>query len=178
MEQTEKAFETLITYIKEASPTIEKRLDEIISDRIEQLACEISDALEDCKTPIEKLFAIPFYERVNESKLNFLADIFEVRNQAEILINDKKKYIVDFKVEFLKQENNTAHYFVIECDGHEFHEKTKEQVAKDKQRERDLMKSGYIVIRFSGSEIHESPTKCAREAIKIIEEFVIHKLRR
>jgi very-short-patch-repair endonuclease len=40
---------------------------------------------------------------------------------------------------------------VVECDGHDFHEKTKQQVTKDNRRERELQIAGWHVFRFSGS---------------------------
>lgn len=52
--------------------------------------------------------------------------------------------------------------FAIECDGHEWHEKTKEQVARDKLRDRRLVLDGITPIRFSGSEIHRDADACAR----------------
>lgn len=50
---------------------------------------------------------------------------------------------------------------VVECDGHEFHEKTKDQVARDKAREREIVSAGYEIFRFSGSEIWRNPLDCA-----------------
>lgn len=41
----------------------------------------------------------------------------------------------------------------IEIDGHEWHEKTKEQVAKDKKRERYIVSQGYRVFRFSAKQV-------------------------
>lgn len=52
--------------------------------------------------------------------------------------------------------------FAIECDGHEWHEKTKEQVARDKLRDRRLILDGIVPIRFSGSEIHNRADACAQ----------------
>lgn len=49
----------------------------------------------------------------------------------------------------------------IECDGHNFHERTPEQAARDKSRDRDLLNLGYPVMRFTGSEIVSGPLKCA-----------------
>lgn len=49
----------------------------------------------------------------------------------------------------------------IECDGHDWHEKTKQQVARDKLRDRRLLISGIIPVRFSGSEIHRDHGACA-----------------
>lgn len=52
---------------------------------------------------------------------------------------------------------------VVECDGHEFHERTKEQAAHDKRRDRYLAAEGYRVLRFAGSEIFADPNHAARE---------------
>ena len=56
--------------------------------------------------------------------------------------------------------------------GMTFTKKTKEQVAHDKQRERNLVKAGHKLIRFTGSEIYKSPQKCAFETIKILESLL------
>lgn len=52
---------------------------------------------------------------------------------------------------------------VVECDGHEFHERTKEQAAKDKSRDRALNGLGYDVFRFTGSELWRDPFGCAEQ---------------
>lgn len=49
---------------------------------------------------------------------------------------------------------------VVECDGHDFHEKTKEQAARDKERDREIQIAGYAILRFTGSEIHNNPGDC------------------
>ena len=57
---------------------------------------------------------------------------------------------------------------LIECDGHDFHERTKEQAASDKRRDRALQTVGYPVLRFTGSEIHKDPVGRAREVINAL----------
>jgi len=52
---------------------------------------------------------------------------------------------------------------VVECDGHDYHERTKEQAAKDKSRDRHLVASGFTVMRFTGSELYSDPFARARE---------------
>ena len=42
----------------------------------------------------------------------------------------------------------------VELDGHEFHEKTKEQVTYRNQRDRQLQAAGWTVFHFSGSELY------------------------
>lgn len=59
-------------------------------------------------------------------------------------------------------------YLVVECDGHDFHEKTKEQAANDKARDRFFVKEGYKILRFTGSEIYKDPKKCAEEVEAVL----------
>lgn len=51
----------------------------------------------------------------------------------------------------------------IECDGHEYHDGTKEAAERDKKRNRFLTARGWHVLRFSGREIHRDPEACVRE---------------
>lgn len=57
---------------------------------------------------------------------------------------------------------------VVECDGHDFHEKTKDQAKRDKSRDRWFLNEFDVpTIRFTGSEIFAKAEDCAREAISI-----------
>ncbi|MDQ0062353.1 endonuclease domain-containing protein [Paenibacillus harenae] len=64
----------------------------------------------------------------------------------------------------------------IECDGHEFHEKTKSQAARDKKRDREFQKEGYIILRYTGSEIVNDPTVIRTDLFKIF-GVTVNKLR-
>lgn len=50
----------------------------------------------------------------------------------------------------------------------EFHQKTKEQVQKDNEREYDLKMAGYEILRFSGTQIFNNPIKCAEDTYNYI----------
>jgi very-short-patch-repair endonuclease len=52
---------------------------------------------------------------------------------------------------------------VVECDGAEFHATTKEQVERDKRRDRYCAARGICVMRFTGAEINRDPRGCAAE---------------
>ena len=127
----------------------------------------LEESLIDCESPIEQLLSLALEELsiVNIYKFNPFVDIVEIEKQKEIQCGNKK-YRVDFfiPVIYKNQENKC---FVIECDGHEFHQKTKEQVEKDNTRTRELQKYGYEIIRFSGTEIWHRPYKCANEVLNI-----------
>lgn len=75
-------------------------------------------------------------------------------------INTQVK-IHDYRVDFTVSSADTKKVLVIECDGHDYHERTKEQAARDRKRDRTLTSLGYCVIRFTGSEIWRDPWQCA-----------------
>lgn len=57
---------------------------------------------------------------------------------------------------------------IIECDGREFHS-TETQVQNDRRRDRDLVRAGWRVIRYSGAEIHKDADRCAADALDIFD---------
>ena len=57
---------------------------------------------------------------------------------------------------------------IIECDGHDFHEKTKEQAKRDKERDREFQKLGYRVFHYTGSEVWNDTYKCAVEVLNTL----------
>lgn len=58
---------------------------------------------------------------------------------------------------------------LIECDGHDFHERTKEQAARDRARDRLAQYGGDPIFRFTGSEIWNAPYDCADEVLQFME---------
>lgn len=69
------------------------------------------------------------------------------------------KYRIDFSI--------PDKMIAIELDGHEFH-KTVKQRTHDAQRDRWLLTQGWIVLRFTGTEIFRYPDKCIDEICKYI----------
>jgi len=70
-------------------------------------------------------------------------------------------YRVDFIIAVRTLEKGTA-FYVAECDGHEFHERTKDQAQRDKSRDRYLQSRGLQVFRFTGTEVRRDPIGCAQ----------------
>lgn len=56
----------------------------------------------------------------------------------------------------------------IEVDGYEWHQKTKQQVERDYRRDRELQRMGWIVHRFSGTEVARDAEACAAEVLETI----------
>ncbi len=118
------------------------------------------------ESPIEEML----YEEMEKIKQSDLLKkgiiYFDVIPQARVKINGNN-YRLDFLVDACC-ENSGRILLVVECDGHEFHERTKAQVKNDNKRQRNLQSNGYIVVRFSGSEIYEDPKYCCNQLIDII----------
>lgn len=94
---------------------------------------------------------------------------FYLDTQKDFSINGRG-YRVDIYIEFT-DSNNKKHKIVVECDGHEYHEKTKEQAQRDKQRDRDFLSQGILTLRFTGSEIWKNPKKCVEEIFSAYSGF-------
>jgi very-short-patch-repair endonuclease len=111
-------------------------------------------------SPIEQMFHIAF----SVVNYEYYDSEFNIESQVKILIRDKK-YYADFLISYgLNDENK----FIVECDGHEFHKTTKEQVKNDNERDMELKKIGYDVIHFSGSQLYENAWKCADDVCDYI----------
>jgi len=104
-------------------------------------------------TPIEKMVYFALRERQEWESIS-------VYHQQDI-----GKYVADFLV--IKDGEHPG--TIIECDGHDFHERTKEQAQHDKERDRNLQSLGYKVYRFTGSEIFKSRGRCVLVALGIEE---------
>lgn len=85
------------------------------------------------------------------------------------LIVEAQAYVLDWPVDFFitaRSQYGGYSSLAVECDGHEFHERTKAQAKKDRSRDRRLQQAGYTVFRFTGSEIWNDPCACADQIIE------------
>lgn len=169
-------MEKLKPFIKSGLRDFE-RLSKRVKEEVELVMnfhkSSLVKSLERCESPIEQLFYIHLRDVVENLRVELLnidpKSAVEHSPQAEVSVNGKK-YRLDFHVSCTLE--GESYKFAIECDGHDFHEKTKEQVARDKSRERDLISAGYTVIRFTGSELWKSPFECSKETYEIIDNRI------
>ena len=147
--------------LKQLEEGTQREIDIIITDQL--MGC--LTLIKDCESPIERMLGVGIYNSM--LYWESLADNngLNIFPQMEIVCG-KKTYRVDFEINAIVCGKEKL--VIIECDGHEFHEKTKAQAIKDRQRERDLIKSGYIVVRFTGSEIFNNLYKCVGEIKEIL----------
>lgn len=149
----------LLNEIEKGYPVVVK--NEIYGELILLLQEKLALA-EDCDSPIEFLLG----NRILHELDNFNSSIgayYYLHVQPKIHIGEDT-FKVDFLLAPVMREHDTRFpNLIIECDGHDYHEKTKEQAKRDKRRDRKLQSAGYRIMRFTGSEIYSSPHKCVRE---------------
>lgn len=99
-----------------------------------------------------------FYDSPDELEMD------NPKDRIRFILTPQAK-IAGYKVDFLlwfacgRYKGGVA----VECDGHAFHEKTKEQAAHDKKRDRAILTSGFPVMRFTGSEIFKDSIGCVEQ---------------
>lgn len=112
-------------------------------------------------SPIEQLFLAAFLPLWHQDE-RFIG----IRAQVPI-----GNYRADFVVTVRGDDRAPDVNAVVECDGHDFHERTKDQASRDKKRDRFLVSQGYLVIRFTGSELWADPFACAYEVFTTVSDL-------
>ena len=121
-------------------------------------------ALESCESPIEQILAL-YLDDLQGAFLRVKRESVIICPQCEVF-TPSGRYRADFVVAC--SVNGHQFSIVVECDGHDFHEKTKMQAARDKQRDRAMAVAGFHVLRFTGSEIVRDPFRCATDVGDLI----------
>jgi len=124
-----------------------------------------------CESPIEILLgaALLFYDKFNGLPGYPLAlaaqdEQWPPGQEHRLLIPQYK--FEEYRIDWVYRDGPNLTF--IECDGHDFHERTKDQASRDKQRDRTIQAAGHPILRFTGSEIHKDALYCAAQ----ISEFV------
>jgi very-short-patch-repair endonuclease len=139
--------------------------------------------LEMCESPIEEAMASALWVAADyfpggpvELDLGYAPSTAD----CETVIIRPQAQIGDYRVDFLLRYKTALPKFedgifvrdvesekqmIVECDGHDFHERTKEQASSDRKRDRSLQAAGFLVFRFSGADIWRDVFGCATQAL-------------
>lgn len=131
-------------------------MDAIRDRKCDAMAPVLAEMLALCQSPIEKRMCAALLGTVGAC-----APGSKIEPQCQI-----GPYRVDF-VLGIPTANGPVEA-VIECDGHDFHERTKDQAKRDKGRDRYLEGLGFKVLRFTGSEIWADPMVCSQQVLIIL----------
>lgn len=155
------------------------KIDGYINDASELAATRFLErchhAIQECESPIERLLvaALWNYGQICMEPLEFRS-LFDCRTDPLPLTKPEARiylqaeigsYRVDILIYDATLGVDASRFMIVECDGHDFHEKTKEQARRDKQRDRFFVSTGYKVLRFTGSEIWADPDGVADEIV-------------
>jgi len=125
-----------------------------------------------CESPIEEILleAIIAYRIANYYTFPKMPGL--IGNGWNV---EPQKHIGSYRVDFLLTDDECEVQTVIECDGHDFHERTKEQAQRDRERDRSMQSDGFLVLRFTGSEIWRDPWSCVEQIDKAIMAYGINR---
>lgn len=162
------------------------KIEEMLADGMRRAAelvqMEFEWASKFCESPIETLFLAALCHPMTANEYDERLEV--IRPPSGLIANAypppmpgiyvyPQITIGDYRVDFLlysvgypKMES-----LIVELDGHDFHERTKEQARRDKSRDRALVSQGYRVVRFTGSEIFADALEAAREAISVLKRL-------
>lgn len=153
-------------------------------------------AMDGCGSPIEHLFALALLaELVEEQGCKFGADVFTWSRDATDLSKYPQRVKRDFlhvrsavfvlpqfqlpgaRVDFLVfrydeegDELVRSPFVIVECDGHEYHERTPDQAERDRSRDRAFQQAGFTVFRFTGRELWRDASACASQVMDFLWE--------
>jgi hypothetical protein len=144
----------------------------------------IRAATQQCGSPIEQIMlAALTWERYGyETKPPVIWDLTSAleKPQADVVIAPQyqaDKHRIDIGL-FINLVANEEIKIAIECDGHDFHERTKQQAARDKARNGDLQIAGWRLLRFTGSQIWNHHGWCADRVVQLAKTEIEAQLRR
>lgn len=160
------------------------RLEDFLNDCRHQAAIEAQSEFDhcfsllaaQCQSPIERLLLAALVAD-RDRGIGIDIDFFSTRLPPppfECMMVTAQSEIAGYKADFLIDVclRNGNKVIVVECDGHDFHEKTKAQALHDKRRDRIMTHTGARILRFTGSEIWADPARCAEEIYSLAETMV------
>ena len=146
----------------------------VMAERFSQdMFCELVEGA--INSPIEDLFYLAVHVLSKAAYYDVNPDpVFDERAKAwrvgfgvHVIPQAKiGKYRVDFLIECT--DGQQPNRVIVELDGHAFHDKDKAQRAYEKGRDRFLVKEGYRVLHYTGSEVFADPYKVAHEALSLL----------
>lgn len=123
---------------------------EAMGNRYFQRAALLADLLQSSRSPIERKLILGLWQTIlcNAEQIHTQYTIGSYRADIAIITHGQR--------------------IVIEADGHNFHERTKEQAQHDKKRDREMQTLGWRVMRFTGSEIYRDPVGCVSQVSDLL----------
>lgn len=162
--------------------------DLLLRQVIDSIEDNYADMCQDAPgdSPIEKLFALALTMRAQHGATEYADVVFVETEQDEkdqLEIDDRSPirlvvrpqvtignrrvdfliHALDWSSGFKNKQNWKWRKLIVECDGHDYHERTKQQAAKDRAKDRAAVMQGHDCFRFTGSELWADPWGCVEQ---------------
>lgn len=150
--------------IKEEKKALDKGIESIEEQSYSHACFFINrfwEMFKKCDSPLEQAFVIGVFSYRFPEIIWFDENSFN--NQYQ-----QGKYRLDFVFRVNDIKVN------VELDGHNFHEKTKEQAVSDRSRDRDLQKKGWHVLRFHSNEVQMDLKSCVKQVMDFLKLKRMH----
>lgn len=129
--------------------------------------------LDMCESPIERIFGAALLLSLELAwrggcVLCSPADESRLAEKHELLVMPQypwKNYRIDFVI---RMPNFGKQFVFIECDGHDFHERTPDQAARDRAKDREIQAEGIPILRFTGREIYRDLGRCVDQVYNFL----------
>lgn len=144
----------------------------VVASNRSELRTHIAERASRTDSPVEAQFAA-WFDAARSHHLALGQTRFALQLRPQFWINTTSgTYRLDFALEPLdewlagafKAEGLTLR-IGVELDGHDFHEKSREDVTRRNQRDRDLAAMKWRVLHFSGSELTRNPMVAVVEVL-------------
>jgi very-short-patch-repair endonuclease len=161
--------------MKEEETLIHEMAQSVGDQAMWKYMADLDDLFKRTESPIERVLLAAMVKVNNDSAIGFLSGECGILGpeelEQEVELSDSYvggvypqvkigNYRVDLFFEAGDREKRVRWFrAAIECDGHDFHERTKEQAAQDKSRDRWLQQQAIMVLRF----IWAQPEICAHQ---------------
>lgn len=167
-------------------PSTDARLREAVREWHIAQDEDLQSALSVCESPMERLLFLGFIttplpmagglvQQHARSLTRWHAQQVGVSQEAKALLGNEKWFLYcqfpvtlrdrDIRLDFALFSSRSGMKIDVEVDGHDFHERTKEQAQSDKSRDRLLQSMGWQVLRYTGSEVWRDAASCAFEVL-------------
>lgn len=150
------------------SPT---ELREMVRDAAKE-ATALTELFGECESPVEESFFEALVASADDWSVVFHRDgsvqCVRLSIGTRTMLVFPQALLRPYRVDFLLFETETnGAFMVVEIDGHDFHDRTKAQASRDRERDRRLLSRGVSTVRFTGSDVHRDADACARDAINL-----------
>jgi len=127
-----------------------------------------------CESPIEAIFGV-FLTMSLDMSYPSLLEWCEAGREVENTF-DKCSFLLipqyrwqNYRIDWaLRIKGAKRPWIFIECDGHDFHERTKEQAERDRSKDREIQAADITIFRFTGRELWRDPVTCAEQVINLM----------